>query len=161
MGLGDLFPIQVLATLLLVCFLGGIFFIWKLLIFLFNPRAYLSYDYRGNNGINDDIVLLVPPNRRQEEQRPSQFHIPPTSSLNGATKGGLFSPSLQQPKEQHLGSPPPGSSLLGGSSGLINQVDSMDPSVVYDSGNRRYQSPGLITPSKNGEWAHTRRSPYR
>jgi hypothetical protein len=156
----DLFPIQVIATILLVCFLGGIFFAWKFLNFLFSPRAYSTYDYRDNNGINDDIVFLLPPDQRQEQRQRSHSHMPPSSSMNGASSG-LFSPS-QQKQEQFSGSPPSNSSHIGYSTGDMNQIrPSMDPSLGHENGTRIYQSPGLITPSKNGEGARTRRSPYR
>jgi hypothetical protein len=159
--LGELFSMKVAATIVLVIFLGAIFFASKCLAFLVKPGFHSNYDYRDNNGINDDIVLLLPPNPRPEQQQPSQFLIPPVSSLNGASNGGLFSPSLQQPQGQHLGSPPPGTSLSGGIRSQINEVGSMDQSLGHDPGSRMYQSPGLITPRSFGEEARTRRSPYR
>ncbi|KAG7362854.1 calcium-binding EGF domain containing protein [Nitzschia inconspicua] len=129
----------------------------RFVVFVLNPGASSSYDYKGNNTIDDSDLFLSPSQRQQQQHAASQQQILQPASrstpMNGVGSGGIFSPQQQQPQQQpSFGSPPPNASLFAS-----NGVES----AGYDNGGRSFRSPGLITPSKNGEGARHGRIPYR
>jgi hypothetical protein len=153
--LEGIFPPQVVKTIVVLSVLASLTLVWRVITTMFSTQAYSSYDYRDNSNINDDMVLLLPPSQREQHQTSSQYPIPPPAAhstpMNGGSNGGLFSPPQQQ--QQSFGSPPPNASLFGS--------NASGSSSGYDNGGRLFQSPGLITPSKNGEGSRLGRSPYR
>jgi hypothetical protein len=91
--------------------------------------------------------------------------MPPSASLSASMNGGsLFSPSSQ------IGSPPPlSNNNIFSPNHNINNNMANNPSTpaagpayrgVYEESDI-FQSPPLITPSKQGDGAARRRSPYR
>jgi hypothetical protein len=154
--LEGVFPPWLVPTIMMTFLISGAFFLLRwFLVLIFDPRAYSSYDYGYDNGINDEMVLAHPGVKSQEPQQQEQSQYQLVAQANG--NAGMFSPTSQH---QPFGSPPPNNSSLFGNKDRTDYASSGLRVGGYDR-NTMYQSPGLITPSKNGEGAQVRRSPYR
>ncbi|KAL3922600.1 MAG: hypothetical protein SGILL_002120 [Bacillariaceae sp.] len=158
--LEDIFPSWLVPLAVVAFFSAGAVFTLRFLVLVFNPRSYPSYDYGGSAGINDEIILRQPGPQQQERLQPPQYQMPPGSAFsqsNGSAR--MFSP----PSNQQFGSPPPSNSLFGsnGNASASHQATPGSSARGFDNSMTLYPSPGLITPSKNGEGARVRRSPYR
>jgi hypothetical protein len=105
--------------------------------FVFNPRAYQSYDYENSGTSNDDMLLRSP--------QPVPSPAPPSSTRNNNNQNAsFFSPGsqagLQSPNPVSNGTP------------RNRQAES-----IYDES--IYMSPPLIAPSKTGDGVR-KRNPY-
>ena len=155
--LEGIFPAWLVPMTIMTCLIAGAFFLLRwFLVLIFNPRAYASYDYGNVNEINDEMILAQPLVKREERQQPQYPRTQyPGTQPNGNSNAGLFSPPGQ------FGSPPPTSNLFSSNNNATSNGSTPGSRVGGYDNNMMYQSPGLITPSKNGEGARVRRSPYR
>jgi hypothetical protein len=170
--LEDVFPAWLVPMFVLTCLGAGVFFLLRwVLVLIFNPRSYTTYDYSTNGNVNDEMLLLTSGAQQRTEvgihlrstasETPAAgsyrdpYMAPPAASLSSAMNGGnsgMFSPGSQ------MGSPfPPKNSLnsfsMNPHTPVAGREEGLDKNSVY-------QSPPLITPSKYGDGAR-RRSPFR
>jgi hypothetical protein len=153
--LEDVFPPSIVPLVVLACFMLGAFYVLKwITTLIFNPRAYQNYDYGSYGGPGNDDVLLRSTMVAQSQTVPVAPPPRESFSINNNNNNAFFSPGSQAGFQ----SPPPaftnGKSRTPGTAASEFQPAEQN---LYDES--IYNSPPLITPSRNGEGVR-RRNPY-